>query len=60
VPTYRHTHNDPDYRRGYRDGHMDALIARIVLRVSDGLTAAYRAGYSDGRQSIRADRYAAA
>jgi hypothetical protein len=52
--------NDPDYLRGYRDGRMDALIARVVLRVPTDLTAAYRAGYSEGRQSIHTDHDAAA
>jgi hypothetical protein len=60
VPTYRQPRDDQDFRRGYLDGRMDALIERLVMRVSDGVSAAYKAGYGEGRQSVRADRYAAA
>jgi hypothetical protein len=46
-------HDDRDYRRGMRDGRMDALLARTGAQAPEGASEAYRAGYAEGTATVR-------
>ncbi len=44
--------DDRDYRSGFRDGRMDALIPRDGAKAPDDASPSYLAGYAAGMETV--------
>lgn len=52
--------DDKDYKNGFRDGRMDALLPRAGTDTPIGGSEAYQAGYAAGTESVRPAAHKAA